>query len=225
MPRLTARHGKRKRGRVGKPILRRRKGEPSRRQDQEGNGRGRVSARPAARIPGESKPLEPSRSRESAAGERHERKGLERGTVLREDQDPEGPGKSQERYRGAINPEGRGGRKPARACETPRPECGGCLAGPAPYGSPRLKALKGNESPGGLSASGVRTGAVKIAPVARRADGRPPAQGPGGAREPMRGAAGGSARTPCKRCNTPAARRDEEHRGAVETACRERRSR
>lgn len=224
MPRLTARHGKRTRGRVGKPILRRRKGEPSRGQDQEGIGRGRVSARPAARTPGESKPLQPSRSRESAIGERQERNGLERGTALREDEDPEGPGKSQERYRGAINPEGPGGRKPARACETPRPERGGCLAGPAPYGSPGLQALKGNESPGGLSASGVRAGAVKIALVERRADGRPPAQRPEGAREPMRGAAGGFARTLCKRCNTPAARRGQEDRGAVETARRERRS-
>ena len=201
------------------------------RESPRGGKTRRVSAavgfRPARRLglPGESKPLEPSRSRESAVGERQERNGLERGTALREDQDPEGPRKSQERYRGAINPEGRGGRKPARACETPRPECGGCLAGPAPYGSPRLQALKGERSPGGLSASGGRTRAVKIASVVRRAGGRPPAQGPGGAREPTRGAAGGSARTPCKRCNTPAARRDEEHRGAVETACRERRSR
>jgi len=126
---------------------------------------------------------------------------------------------------GAINPGGFGGRKPARACETPRPERGGCLAGPAPYVSPELQALKGNESPGGLSASGGRTGAAKVASVVRRADGRPPAQGPEGAREPMRGAAGGSARTPCKRCNTHAARRGQEDRGAVETACRERRSR
>lgn len=179
---------------------------------------------PLTRIPGESKPLQPSRSRESAVGERQERNGLERGTALREDQDPEGPGKSQERYRGAINPEGRGGRKPARACETPRSERGGCLAGPAPYGSLRLQALKGDESPGGLSASGVRTGAAKVASVGRRAGGRPPARSPEGAREPMRGAAGGFARTPCKRCNTPAARRRQEDRGAVETARRERRS-
>lgn len=213
------------RGRVGKPILRRRKGEPSRSEDHEGIGRGRVSARPAARIPGESKPLQPSRPRESAIGERQERNGLERGTALREDEDPEGPRKSQERYRGAINPGGFGGRKPTRACETPRSERGGCLAGPAPYVSPELQALKGNESPGGLSASGGRTGAAKVASVVRRADGRPPAQGPEGAREPMRGAVGGSARTPCKRCNTHAARRGQEDRGAVETACRERRSR
>jgi len=90
---------------------------------------------PAARLPGGSKPLEPTlRSRPSRDGgagktrgtpsakaeraglaeERQERKGLERGAALREDRDPEDD-ESHGRYRGETNPGGLGGWKPARA--------------------------------------------------------------------------------------------------------------
>jgi len=61
-------------------------------------------------------------------------------------------GKTQERYRHEIRPEGSGGRKPARGCKTLKSDGVG-LGKPEVTGSPKLKALKGHKPQEKLAAA------------------------------------------------------------------------